>query len=62
MSPSSWQAFGVKPPQAQLFDLLRSAGHNMADAARALDELLRAWPEDRGLRRSGSSEEPVKVS
>ena len=50
MSLTSWQAFGVKPPQAQIFILLRSGGHNLADAARALDELLRTWPEDRGLR------------
>ena len=33
-----------------MFYLLRSGGHNLADAATALDELLQAWPEDRGLR------------
>jgi predicted phosphate transport protein (TIGR00153 family) len=50
MSLTSWHAFGVKPPQAELFALLRSAGHNLVTAAAALDELLRVWPEDRGLR------------
>ena len=50
MSLTSWQAFGVKPPQSQIFALLRSGGHNLAGAAGALDELLRTWPEDRGLR------------
>jgi predicted phosphate transport protein (TIGR00153 family) len=50
MSLTSWRAFGVKPPQAELFGLLGSAGQNLAEAARALDELLQVWPEDRGLR------------
>jgi uncharacterized protein len=45
-----WSAFGAKPPQAEMFVLLRMAGHNLVDASRALDELLRTWPEDRGLR------------
>jgi predicted phosphate transport protein (TIGR00153 family) len=50
MSLTAWHAFGVKPPQAELFGLLRSAGHNQAKAATAVEELLRVWPEDRGLR------------
>jgi len=50
MPLTSWQAFGVKPPQTQIFGLLRSGGHNLAEAVTALDELLRTWPEDRGLR------------
>jgi predicted phosphate transport protein (TIGR00153 family) len=33
-----------------MFGLLRSGGHNLANAATVLDELLRTWPEDRGLR------------
>ena len=45
-----WSAFGAKPPQPELFDLLRRAGHNLAAAVGSLDELLRVWPEDRGLR------------
>lgn len=34
----------------QSFELLRSAGHNLAHGTELLDELLRTWPEDRGLR------------
>ncbi len=45
-----WNAFGAKPPQAEMFGLLRSSGHNLANAATVLDELLRTWPDDRGLR------------
>jgi predicted phosphate transport protein (TIGR00153 family) len=45
-----WNAFGAKPPQAEMFVLLRSSGHNLANAATVLDELLRTWPDDRGLR------------
>lgn len=45
-----WTAFGVKPPQAQIFDLLRRAGHNAAVSAELVHELLRTWPEDRGIR------------
>jgi len=45
-----WEAFGAKPPQAQIFELLRAAGHNAADTAELIDELLRTWPEDRGIR------------
>ena len=45
-----WNAFGAKPPQVEMFGLLRSSGHNLANAVTALDELLRSWPEDRGLR------------
>lgn len=33
-----------------MFGLLRNGGHNLANAATVLDELLRTWPEDRGLR------------
>ena len=43
-------AFGAKPPQPQMFGLLRDGGRNLANAATVLDELLRVWPEDRGLR------------
>ncbi len=45
-----WNAFGAKPPQVEMFALLRSSGHNLANAATVLDELLRTWPDDRGLR------------
>ncbi len=45
-----WEAFGAKPPQAQIFELLRAAGRNAAGAAVLLDDLLRSWPEDRGIR------------
>ncbi len=45
-----WSAFGAKPPQVEMFGLLRNGGHNLANAATVLDELLRTWPEDRGLR------------
>ena len=44
-----WSAFGAKPPQVEMFALLRNSGHNLAAAVGALDELLRSWPEDRGL-------------
>ncbi len=46
----SWQAFGARPPQAQIFELLRSAGRNAAEGAELLDRLMRAWPDDRGIR------------
>jgi predicted phosphate transport protein (TIGR00153 family) len=49
-SAKRWRAFGTKPPQAEMFGLLRNGGHNLATAATVLDELLRTWPEDRGLR------------
>lgn len=45
-----WQAFGAKPPQEQIFELLRCAGRNAATTAEQLDALLRIWPDDRGLR------------
>jgi uncharacterized protein len=45
-----WSAFGAKPPQVEMFGLLRIGGQNLANAATVLDELLRTWPEDRGLR------------
>jgi predicted phosphate transport protein (TIGR00153 family) len=45
-----WEAFGAKPPQAQIFELLRAAGHNAAAAAVLVDELLREWPDERGIR------------
>ncbi len=32
------------------FDLLRSGGQNLAHGTELLEELLRTWPEDRGLR------------
>ncbi|MCB0875876.1 MAG: DUF47 family protein [Solirubrobacterales bacterium] len=45
-----WSAFGAKPPQVEMFALLRNSGHNLAAAVAALDELLGSWPEERGLR------------
>jgi hypothetical protein len=45
-------AFGVKPPQTQIFELLRSAGHNAAHSAELIETLMRTWPEDRGVRES----------
>ena len=45
-----WQAFGAKPPQAHIFELLRAAGRNAAESAEMVHELLTSWPEDRGLR------------
>jgi uncharacterized protein len=44
-----WNAFGARPPQVEMFALLRNSGHNLASAVVALDELLRTWPENRGL-------------
>lgn len=41
---------GAKPPQAEIFELLRGAGRNLAEAAELIDELLRSWPDERGLR------------
>ena len=45
-----WQAFGAKPPQVQIFELLRCAGRNTAATAEQVEELLRTLPEDRGIR------------
>ncbi len=45
-----WAAFGAKPPQAHIFELLRSAGRNAAESGEMLFELLATWPEERGLR------------
>ena len=45
-----WQAFGAKPPQAQIFELLRCAGRNAATTGERIDELMRTWPDDHGLR------------
>jgi predicted phosphate transport protein (TIGR00153 family) len=45
-----WEAFGAKPPQAEIFELLRCAGRNAAAAALLIDDLLRTWPEERGIR------------
>ncbi len=45
-----WEAFGAKPPQVQIFELLRVAGRNAAETAELIEELLRTWPEDRGIR------------
>jgi len=45
-----WNAFGAKPPQAQIFELLRSGGRNLAESAELIDRLLASWPEDRGIR------------
>lgn len=44
-----WHAFGAKPPQAQIFELLRAAGRNGARASELIDELMRAWPEHREI-------------
>lgn len=49
-SKRRWQAFGAKAPQAQIFEYLRSAGRNAAETAALMEELLRKWPEDQGLR------------
>ena len=49
-SRKRWEAFGAKPPQAHIFELLRSAGRNAAESAELIHELLMTWPEDRGLR------------
>ena len=45
-----WSAFGAKPPQAEIFELLRGAGRNLAESAVLIDELLRAWPDGDRLR------------
>lgn len=45
-----WQAFGAKPPQAQIFEAIRSAGRNAAETAELIEELLRRWPDDDGIR------------
>lgn len=45
-----WAAFGAKPPQAHMFELLRSAGRNAAECAEMIHELLASWPEGRGIR------------
>ena len=45
-----WNAFGAKPPQAQIFELLRSGGRNLANSAELIDRLLASWPDDRGIR------------
>jgi predicted phosphate transport protein (TIGR00153 family) len=49
-SRKRWEAFGAKPPQAEIFELLRCAGRNASAAGQLVEELLRAWPEDRGIR------------
>jgi predicted phosphate transport protein (TIGR00153 family) len=49
-SRKRWEAFGAKPPQAHIFELLRSAGRNAADCGGMVYELLLTWPEDRGIR------------
>lgn len=46
-----WEAFGAKPPQAEIFELLRVAGRNARTAAAHVDTLMRTWPDDSGLRR-----------
>jgi len=50
ISRRRWQAFGAKPPQSQIFGYLRSAGRNAAETAELMDDLLKHWPEDHGIR------------
>ena len=50
ISRKRWEAFGAKPPQAEIFELLRAAGRNAAASAVLVEELLRSWPEERGIR------------
>ncbi|MCB0865760.1 MAG: DUF47 domain-containing protein [Solirubrobacterales bacterium] len=59
-----WEAFGAKPPQAEIFELLRVAGRNARTAAGLMDSLMRYWPEDRGLRQeiSDCEEEGDRVT
>ncbi len=45
-----WEAFGAKPPQAEIFELLRVAGRNARVAGDLVDELMRAWPDGEDLR------------
>ena len=45
-----WEAFGAKPPQVEIFGMLRHAGRNLAQSAELIESLLRTWPEDRGIR------------
>lgn len=45
-----WNAFGAKPPQAEIFELLRCSGRNLAETAELIEALMRAWPDDNGLR------------
>lgn len=45
-----WEAFGAKPPQAEIFELLRIAGRNARVAAEKMDELMRTWPDGERLR------------
>ena len=45
-----WEAFGAKPPQVEIFSLLRHAGRNLGASAELIEALLRTWPEDRGIR------------
>ncbi len=45
-----WEAFGAKPPQTEIFELLRVAGRNARLAAELMDDVMRTWPDDRGQR------------
>lgn len=45
-----WGAYGAKPPNPQIFELLRCAGRNASASAERLEPLLRDWPDDNGLR------------
>jgi len=40
-----WEAFGAKPPQVEIFELLRVAGRNARVAGELVDELMRTWPD-----------------
>ena len=40
-----WEAFGAKPPQIEIFELLRVAGRNAREAGELVDELMRTWPD-----------------
>jgi len=45
-----WSAFGAKPPQAQIFELLRAGGRNLSATTELIDRLLASWPDDDGIR------------
>lgn len=43
--------FSLVPKDKVFFDLFAEAGYNTVRAARLLEEMMRDWPEDRGLAR-----------
>lgn len=52
-----WNAFGAKPPGREIFEMLRAAGHNLAESAELLAALLADWPDAGDLRREISRRE-----